>query len=235
MGYSVYDMGHRIVGNISYKIDYSKYANTTLSLFYNGQSGERFSYGYDNGAVLTSPAGAAGDNVDGKDLTLLYIPKDENDIILIDVLDKDKVTVIYSADQQWSDLNAFIEGNEYLSDNRGKTVDRHPHRMPFENIFDIKITQEFKFNVAADRENRVQISFDVFNVGNMINKDWGRMHYALGDYNAYQLLKFEGYQADGTTPTYTYINKMGKDTWGIDDSGLQSSRWQAQIGVRYIF
>jgi hypothetical protein len=107
--------------------------------------------------------------------------------------------------------------------------------MPFQNIFDVKITQEFKFKVSADRENRLQISFDIFNIGNMINKDWGRMTYALGDYSTYRLLRFEGYEADGTTPTYSYINKSGKDTWGIDDSGLQSSRWQAQLGVRYIF
>jgi len=233
LGYSVYDLGHRIVGNISYKIEYSDFANTTISLFYNGQSGERFSYGYDNG--VSAYAGPAGDNTDGADLTLLYVPVDANDINLVDVLNSDGTTVTYSAAQQWTDLDAFISDDKYLSEHRGETVERHAQRMPFENIFDLKIIQEFKFKVAPERENRFQISLDVFNLGNMINKDWGRMHYGLGDYNTYRLLEFKGYEAGTKNPTYTYVNKAGKDTWGIDDSGLQSSRWQAQISVRYIF
>jgi hypothetical protein len=231
LGYSVYDLGHRIVANVSYKIDYSKYANTTISLFYNGQSGERFSYGYNNG--VSSYAGPAGDNTDGKDLTLLYVPKDQNDIVLVDVVEDGIVS--YSVADQWADLNAFISDNDYLSEHRGETVERHAQRMPFQNIFDMKITQEFKFKVSADRENRLQLSLDIFNIGNMINKDWGRMYYALGDYSTYQVLKFEGYETGTTTPTYSYINSSGSDTWGTDDSGLQSSRWQAQVGVRYIF
>ncbi len=231
-GYSLFDLGHRIVTNISYKINYSKFASTTLGLFYNGQSGERFSYGYDNG--VSANAGPAGDNTDGKHLTLLYVPKDQNDIILIDVLDANG-DVTYSAAQQWTDLDAFIKDNKYLNDHRGKVVERHAQRMPFEHIFDFKLMQEFRFPVSSDRENRLQVSIDIFNIGNMLNKDWGRMHYGLGDYNTYRLLRFEGYQAGTKNPQYTYINKSGKKTWGIDDSGLQSSRWQAQIGVRYIF
>lgn len=226
LGYSVYDLGHRIMANISYKWEYSQYANTTISLYYNGQSGSRYSYGYDNG--VSGYAGSAGDNIDGKDLTLMYIPKDKNDIILV-------TDGAYSTDQQWNDLNAFIEGNDYLKDNRGNVVERNALRMPFEHTLDLKFMQEFKFKVSADRENKIQITFDIFNFTNMLNKDWGRMHYSLGDYGTYRVLKFKGYQADKTTPTYSYSNKSGAETYGIDDSGLQSSRWQAQIGVRYIF
>ncbi|WP_439185147.1 TonB-dependent receptor [Carboxylicivirga taeanensis] len=226
LGYSVYDLGHRIMANVSYKWDYSQFANSTISLFYNGQSGTRYSYGYDNG--VSAYAGPAGDNLDGRDLTLMYIPKDRNDIVLVDNDD-------YTADQQWNDLNAFIENDKYLSDNRGKVAERNAQRMPFEHTIDLKFMQEFKFKVSADRVNKIQITFDIFNFTNMLNKDWGRMYYSLGDYGTYRLLRFEGYQADGTTPTYTYINKSGDETYGIDDRGLQSSRWQAQIGVRYIF
>ncbi|TAJ13627.1 TonB-dependent receptor [Marinilabiliaceae bacterium JC017] len=226
LGYSVYDLGHRIIANVSYKWEYSDFANTTFSLFYNGQSGSRFSYGYDNG--VSSYAGPAGDNLDGKDLTLLYVPKDRNDILLVDDGD-------YTADQQWEDLNMFIENNKYLSDHRGERVERHAQRMPFEHIVDLKLMQEFKFKVSANRENKIQLTFDIFNFTNMLNKDWGRMHYSLGDYGTYRVLKFIGYKEGTNTPTYQYINEEGDNTWGIDDRGLQSSRWQAQIGVRYIF
>ena len=40
------------------------------------------------------------------------------------------------------------------------------------------------------------------------------------EYSTYKVLKFEGYETGTTTPTYTYVNKSGKDTWGIDDAGF---------------
>jgi hypothetical protein len=227
LGYSVYDLGHRIMANVSYKWEYSQFANTTISLFYNGQSGSRFSYGYDNG--VSAYAGPTGDNVDGYDLTLLYVPKNETDIILVDD------SKYGTASEQWTDLNKFIENNKYLKDHRGEYVERNAQRMPFEHTIDLKLLQEFKFKVTPTRENKIQVGLDIFNFTNMLNKDWGRMYYSLGDYGTYRLLTFAGYQADGTTPTYKYTNANGKDTWGIDDSGLQSSRWQAQLTLRYIF
>lgn len=233
LGYSAYDLGHRIVANVSYKIEYSKFANTTISIFYNGQSGERYSMGYNNGPT-SSQYGPIGDNTDGYDLTLLYVPKDRNDINLVDIVATDG-TITSTADAQWASLNQFIEDHKSLKNSRGKVVERHSERLPFSNIIDLKLMQEFKFNVAPERENKIQISVDVFNFTNMLNKDWGRMYYTLGDYSNYQVLQFQGYKADGTTPTYTYYNKNANETWGIDDSGLQSSRWQAQVSIRYIF
>lgn len=53
----------------------------------------------------------------------------------------------------------------------------------------------------------------------------------------YRLLDFEGFvdAANGDyTPTFE-LNTRDGDIWNIDDSGYRSSRWQAQIGVRYIF
>lgn len=233
LGYSVYDLGHRIVANVAYKIEYSNFTNTTISLFYNGQSGERFSMGYNNGPS-SSLIGPSNDNTDGYDLTLMYVPTSEADANLVDISDKDG-NVTYSASAQWTDLDMFIKDHKSLENSRGKIVDRHSERMPFGNILDLKVMQEFKFKVADNQENKIQVSIDIFNLTNMLNSSWGRMYYALGDYSNYQVLQFMGYKADGTTPTYTYYNKSGNETWGIDDSGLQSSRWQAQLSIRYIF
>lgn len=226
LGNSVYDPGHRVLATVSYKWEYSKFANTTFSVFYNGQSGQTYSFGYDNG--VSPNAGPAGDNTDRYNLTLLYIPEDQNDIILVDDGD-------YAAAQQWNDLSQFIEGHKSLRKHKGEYFERGSQRLPFESIIDVKVMQEFKFKVSPTRENRIQVALDIFNFTNMLNKDWGRMHRALGDYNVYRLLRFAGYQADGTTPTYQYIHDNENDPYGIDDSGLQSSRWQAQFSVRYIF
>ena len=74
--------------------------------------------------------------------------------------------------------------------------------------------------------------FDVFNFTNMLNKDWGRRYYTPS--NQFNLLNHEGFEANGTTAQYTFEEVNG-DFFEIDDSGLNSSRWQAQIGIRYIF
>ena len=223
---SDFDMGSRIVGFLSYKKEYLKHTATTVSLFYTGQSGATFSYGYADGSSKYL-------GEDNQSLELLYVPKDQNDINLVDILNTDG-TVKLSADQQWSDLNAFIEGDDYLSGRRGDYVERNHSRVPFMNIFDFRIAQDFYVNVGGKR-NTLQVAFDIFNIGNLLNKDWGRIYYSSGAYyNNYPLVKMEGFEDDNTTPKFSFTKPKG-DTWAIDDSGILSSRWQGQLTVRYIF
>jgi len=222
--YSDFDMGSRIVGFVSYKKEYLKHAATTVSLFYTGQSGARFSYGYADGS-------SAYLGEDNQSLELLYVPANQSDINLID---KTVNGVVLTAAQQWADLDAFINADEYLKSRRGDYVERNHSRVPFMNIFDFRIAQDFFVNVGGSR-NTLQLALDIFNVGNMINKDWGRIYYSSGAYyNNYPLVKMEGYQADGTTPNFSF-QKPKAETWAVDDSGILSSRWQGQITLRYIF
>jgi len=226
LGNSDFDMGSRIVGFLSYKKEYLKHTATTVSLFYTGQSGATFSYGYADGSSKYL-------GEDNNSLELMYVPKDQNDINLIDLLDGDG-NVKLSADQQWTDLNAFIEGDSYLSGRRGDYVERNSSRVPFMNIFDFRIAQDFFVN-AGGKRNTLQVSLDIFNLGNMLNKDWGRIYYSSGAYyNNYPLVKMEGFESDNTTAKFSFTKPKG-ETWGIDDSGVLSSRWQGQISIRYIF
>lgn len=223
---SDFSMGHRIVGFVSYKKEYFNAMATSISLFYTGQSGDLYSYGHSDGSSKFL-------GEDNQSLELMYIPTGENDINLIDKLDGDG-NVTLSATQQWADLNAFIENDKYLNDNRGSYAERNSSRVPFSNLFDLRIAQDFYVN-AGGKRNTIQVAFDVFNFGNMLNKDWGRIYYASGAYyNNYPLLKFEGFEADNTTPKYSYTKPKG-EVWSIDDSGILSSRWQGQITIRYIF
>lgn len=226
LGTSDFDLGHRIIGFVSYRKEYLKYTATTVSLFYTGQSGEKFSYGYADGSSKYL-------GEDNQSLELMYVPKDENDINLVDIMNSDG-TVKIDAAQQWADLNNFINNDDYLKDRRGDYVERNHSRVPFQHIFDFRVAQDF-FISANGKRNTLQVAFDVFNVGNMLNKDWGRMYYASGAYyNNYPLVKFEGFESDNTTPKFSFTKPKG-DIWAIDDSGLLSSRWQGQITIRYIF
>jgi len=221
---SDFDMGSRIVGFISYKKEYLKHTATTVSLFYTGQSGARFSYGYADGSSKYL-------GEDNQSLELLYVPANQEDINLVDITVGENTL---TADQQWEDLNAFIEADDYLKGRRGDYVERNHSRVPFMNIFDFRIAQDF-FVKVGDKRNTLQVAFDIFNVGNLINKDWGRIYYSSGAYyNNYPLVKMEGFEDDNTTPRFSFKKPSG-DTWAIDDSGILSSRWQGQISIRYIF
>mgnify|MGYP000975277676 CR=1 FL=1 len=223
---SDFSAGSRIVGYVNYKKEYLDFMGTSISLFYTGQSGALYSYGYADGSSTFL-------GEDNQSLELIYVPKDQNDINLIDKVDANGVVTL-SKEQQWLDLNAFIEGDDYLSGRRGEYAERNSSRVPFMNLFDLRIAQDFYTNVNGKR-NTFQIALDIFNLGNMLNKDWGRIYYASGAYyNNYPLIKFEGFEADKTTPKYSFTKPKG-EVWSIDDSGILSSRWQGQITLRYIF
>lgn len=222
LGFSKFDLGNRIVGAISYSVDYMNHGATTFSLFYNGQSGDRFSYTYYTPIYGTEMTTAE----DYNDYDLIYIPDVQSDINLVAQVDGDG-NITKSVAQQWSELNEFIEGDDYLSKNRGGYAERFGARLPFEHNFDLKIMQDFYVG-----NHKLQVSLDVFNVGNLLNKNWGEKRYV--SYDTYSLISFVGWEDDGTTPQFQF-NKPSRDVGSIDDSGIFSSRWQAQFGVRYIF
>ncbi len=235
VGISDFDLGSRIVGMLSYQQEYIRHLKTSLSIFFNGQSGRRISYIYDdyNGA-FTNEAYQGPE--------LLYVPKDQNDIHLgyVDqttrqVIDYDPSSSEFQA--MYKDLDEFINGNDYLKARRGKYTERNGARLPWENIWDLHVAQDLFINVA-DRRQTLQFTLDVFNFGNLLNKDWGRRYYATN--NNISIVTWQGMIADPNTglktiPVYSFTRPKNDTPWYIDDSGLYSSRWQAQIGLRYFF
>lgn len=222
LGRSSFSQGHRAIAGLSYKVDWNanKNASTTFTIFYEGISGTPFSMVYNDRGNLTGE--------DSREYALLYVPVDANDIILID--DASHGT----AAEQWAALDAFISAHPQLDENRGDYVGRNTFRTPFSNVIDAKLVQDLSL-YAGGKEHRLQLTFDVFNLTNLINANWGR-RYFTGAFGAFQLLDFEGFQTDGTTPEFTFPGV--EETFpgdNIDDFGIQSSRWQMQIGVRYLF
>ncbi len=215
LSYSDFDLGSRILAFVSYKFNYFNHFASTLSLVYNGQSGQRFSYVYNDWGNLNGEGENAGN--------LIYVPKDASEINFVGTADEQA--------QQWADLDDFIKNDNYLKNRRGEYAERNAARLPFENILDLRFAQDFYVN-AAERKQTLQLTLDIFNFANLLNKDWGRRYYI--PYGAYQLIKFKGFKDDGTTPQFSFDKPKG-DVWSIDDSGVKSSRWQAQIGIRYIF
>ncbi|MCK5820780.1 MAG: TonB-dependent receptor [Bacteroidales bacterium] len=213
LSYSDFDQGHRFITFLSYRKEYFNHAATQISLFYNGSSGDRFSYVYNDYGDMNGEGQNSGN--------LIYVPASQSDIVFADA---------ETADAQWEGLNTYIENDAYLSGHRGEYAERNGARTPFQNIIDLKIAQDF-FITAGGTRHKLQLTMDIFNLGNMLNSDWGRRWYVGSD--SFRLIKFKGFADDGTTPTFEYQEPRG--TWNADDSGLRSSRWMAQLGVRYAF
>ena len=68
----------------------------------------------------------------------------------------------------------------------------------------------------------------------LIKPEWGRMYYA-DYYDNIRLIRFEGFQGATTIPTFSFDRPDNDAPWDIDDEDIRSSRWQAQLGIRYIF
>jgi len=120
-------------------------------------------------------------------------------------------------------FETFIQQDDYLSDNRGSYAERYAGLAPWRGSWDVKVLQDIKIN----DKNKFQLSLDVLNVGNLLNSNWGVIDVPAFD----QVL---GVSVDPTTntPTFTYDENQ---TETFTANTFESSRWRAQVGVRYIF
>ncbi len=220
LAYTNFDMGSRVVAFISYKKEYKKYFASSIGIYYNGQSGNRYSYVYEDGYKMT--------NEDYKnDQDLIFVPANQTQIELKDYT-VSGVTV--TAAQQWANLEQFINNDEYLKSRKGKYAERNGARLPFDHDIDIRFSQDFYFFIAG-KKNTLQLSFDIQNFANLLNHEWGRSYYITN--GTYPLVKFEGFKNnDGVTPQFTFRKPGDIDVASISSSG---SRWLAQFGIRYIF
>ncbi|MEA1787245.1 TonB-dependent receptor [Arenibacter sp. GZD96] len=215
---SDFDQGHRITSNSSFSFKWNKNVKTTLGFFYEGADGTPISYVYnDQGNLLRDTFGPNA---------LIYVPANRNEIVLVDANNG------LTADQQWEQLNAFISGNEYLNSRRGTHAERNGDRLKWSHVIDFKFAQEFGIMVNNKR-HALEFTADIFNFTNLLNKDWGKRYFS--NFDAVQLIDFAGFDTDGTTPTFRFNPNAASRLNQIDDSGLQSSRWQMQIGLRYSF
>jgi hypothetical protein len=213
-----FDTQHRIMGNLSYRKEYFKNFATQVSLFYNGQSGQPLSYIY-NGDY----------NNDSGSNDLIFVPTNQSEINLIATTGATGKT----ADQQWTELNAFIEGDPYLKTRRGQYAERNAARLPFQHVFDIRILQDISV-VAGGTRNKLQLSVDLLNFGNLLNKDWGRDNFVANQ--GFSLINYSGLGtgAEATKPRFTYTG-AGQTNGKAYQAQNFSSRFRGQIGIRYIF
>ena len=213
---SGFSVGSRITGNVSYEHEWNDNVKSTISLFYAGEEGSPFTYLYNsrNDNIL---------NDDSRDNALIYIPRNASEITF--------AGTPVEQQEQWEAFNSYIESSEYLRERRGQYSERNGERGPWSHIVDLKFLQDFSLNVN-DKKHTLQFSFDIFNFTNLINKDWGRRPFIPGSIGILDV------EEGGPDPVFSFNAddfQSEADLENFDDSGILSSRWQMQVGVRYIF
>lgn len=205
------DRRHRIFGTVSYRFNWGdgfgfRGLATTVGIFYNGISGRPFSY-IVNGDVN-------GDALSDNDLA--YIPRDQSDIILVTSAGAAAPQSDYDA------LFAYINNDEYLKERKGQMSERNAARSPWSQQVDLRVTQE----IPSFSGQKVELTFDVLNVLNLLNREWGWVKLA----NDTRLLNFHSIDPASGRARYRWTN--------VTDPNIASntlSRWTAQFGVRYTF
>ncbi len=244
---SDFSMGHRIFAYVSKKFTYLKdMAATTVSLVYTGQSGAPYSYVY-SGAYTRDDASVGGNG--GNDL--IYVPT-TTDLASTPFQSLTSGTSTFSRDQQIAAFESYIQADRYLNNRRGQFADRNGSRLPFTHNLDLKIAQDVNLKVGKNRY-QFQITYDMFNFTNFLNRDWGRNYFLNND--QFALVNFRGYTTAGNlnpttaqisttysstnnTPVYQFNPANNTRTpWNVSTSSVPASaaRWISQLGIRFNF
>ena len=109
---------------------------------------------------------------------------------------------------------------DYIRKSFGKVAERNGGVNGFYGTLDLRLTK--KFNLY--KKHSLELSVDIFNVANLLNKDWGAGH-TLGKQNIYSIKSFD-------QDTKQFVYNVNPNT-GV--SSLNGTPYQFQIGLRYAF
>ena len=212
---SSYEIRDRFTANVRWQHDFFGDNTTSIGLFYEGRSGRPYSYTFNNDA-----------NGDGRSNDLLYIPVAPGDVIFFDAAEEAAF---------WN----YVYSNEYLNAHRGQVAERNGATNAWVHQFDLRISQELPGFMEG---HKIELGLDIANIGNLLNKDWGRVEeigfpamrgvveyggicsagaYSFGQCNA----------ANDGRYMYRFNNPDAPEVY--DSRGI--SRWSAQLSFRYKF
>jgi len=201
---SSYELRDRFTAFASWKHNFFGDNKSEISLFYEGRSGKPYSYTFDNDAN--------GDSIFGNDL--LYIPTGPGDVVFRNAAEE-------------AAFFSYISNDSYLASRRGQVAERNAGQSSWVNQFDLHVSQELPGFMEGDK---FELFFDILNVGNLLNKDWGQIE-EIGFPLQRGIVEFGG--IDPETGKYVYRFNT-PDSQSIYDTNAVS-RWSAQVGFKYKF
>lgn len=151
-----------------------------------------------------------GDVMASNDLAYVYNPNDAS-----------------TPDYLREGINALLDNpdveksmKDYLRHSFGKVAERNGGVNGFYGVLDLRLAKRFKIY----KSQALEASVDIFNVANLLNKDWGANH-RIGTTHLYTIKGF-----DQASKTYKYSVNTNA---GL--SPLSGTPWQIQVSLRYSF
>ncbi|RZK51527.1 MAG: TonB-dependent receptor, partial [Pedobacter sp.] len=125
---------------------------------------------------------------------------------------------------------------DYILSNEGKIAERNGGINKFFGIVDLRISKKIKLY----KTHNIEISGDIFNVGNLIKKKWG-VNETLGSQALYALgipevKNSAGVVTSPAVPNFDTTNKVFN--YRVNNSGVvnpSGNPYQFQLGFRYGF
>jgi outer membrane receptor protein involved in Fe transport len=225
LSYASYVVPDRVIASVSYRKEYLKHLGTTVSVFYEGSQQGRFSYVY-----------SADLNRDGANADLIYIPRDASEIDFVaQTIGSGANAVTFTPAQQSEAFFRYIDQDKYLRSRKGSYAERNGALLPWRNQFDVKLLQDI-FTDIGKKRNTLQLSVDIFNVGNLLNSDWGTVNLT----NASSVLVPTNVNSLSPTGNVRPTYRLQLDRGGLVQETFRnnlgvSSTYYMQLGLRYIF
>ena len=221
---SRYEVEHRWTGTLTWQKELFGENLSTASLFWQGRSGRHYSYVFGSGGVGTfggnflADFGSEGDNPGSQ---LFYVPTGVSDPII-------------TGDPGFlADLDTFISSEGCLNSSRGSIIARNACETDWVNIVSLRFVQEINLGNST-----FDLLFDIENLGNLINDDWGRIDSYTAPSNVAPAVVGLNVAGDQyiLTPTTSYDAAIGASSIvSSPEIAALPSVYRIQLGVRFRF
>ncbi len=221
-----YEIKDRFSGALNWSHAFFGDYQTQVGLFYEGRSGRPYSY------IFTGDAN--GDNRTFNDL--FYVPDGPDDVLFGSI----NATGQFTADDAMrTAFFSWLSDNPELARYAGTYAPENGFRAGWVNTFDLRISQELP---GFFKGHKSKIWMDIFNVGNLLNSDWGHvLDYGFnGNQAVAQLVGIHdgqyvyGYRTRNPVPEFGQESALAVPT-DADQQTNGISQWSIQLGFKYEF
>jgi hypothetical protein len=220
---SDFEVRHRFQITLSRQFEFFKNWKTTASLYYEGRSGEPFSWVYTNDFN--------GDGFSGNDT--VAVPSDVND---------SRFSFSHMTSGQIDQYFAFLQTSG-LSKFGGGYAPKNSFHTPWINRLDLKLSQNIPIWGIGEFKPKMEVFLDFINFGAFINEDIFGGYYVEANQKHFGSEMFRRnrlgnafYDASGKImPGRTSLTSAY--TYGPDSNLIENgqSRWRIQVGARLKF
>lgn len=213
LGTSTFEIPHRVDLDAEFRLPY----RIQTAIRYSGVSGTPFTYTITGDANADGIGAAAANDI-------VYVPRNRADMSIDGNGTASDFGLAAARDSVYREIDRYIESEPCLRRQRGRILARNSCRNPWFGTVNLRATKDFSTGAGQSLE----LTSDVYNVLNMLNQRWGQYRVTTLDPGV-PLLYLSGY--DTANRRGVYRGQLP----GFHQLQDLASRWQMELGARYIF